>query len=70
MSSQCHPKNAWPELVGKNGDYAASVIERENTRVDAVVILDGSPVTADFRCDRVRVFVNSNRIVVKVPVAG
>ncbi|CAA7052070.1 unnamed protein product [Microthlaspi erraticum] len=56
-----HGKNAWPELVGKNGDYAASVIESENTRVDAVVILDGTPVTADFRCDRVRVRVDGNR---------
>uniref|UniRef100_A0A1J3I3T7 Proteinase inhibitor n=1 Tax=Noccaea caerulescens TaxID=107243 RepID=A0A1J3I3T7_NOCCA len=70
MSSQCPPKNAWPELVGKNGDYATSVIEKENRKVDAVVILDGSPVTADLRCDRVRVIVNSKNIVVRVPVAG
>ncbi|KAJ0262324.1 putative protease inhibitor [Hirschfeldia incana] len=70
MSSECPEKNSWPELVGTNGDYAASVIERENTRVDAIVILDGTPVTADFRCDRVRVRVDTNRIVVKVPTAG
>ncbi|KAL0710972.1 hypothetical protein Bca4012_017950 [Brassica carinata] len=49
MSSECPGKNAWPELVGTNGDYAAAVIERENRRVDAIVILDGTPVTADFR---------------------
>ncbi|KFK36789.1 hypothetical protein AALP_AA4G170900 [Arabis alpina] len=70
MSSTCPPKNAWPELRGTNGDFAVSVIERENTRVDAVVILEGSPVTTDFRCDRVRVFVNRYRIVVGVPTTG
>ncbi|CAN7115758.1 unnamed protein product [Brassica rapa subsp. narinosa] len=70
MSYECPGKNSWPELVGTNGDYAALVIERENTRVDAIVILDGTPVTADFRCDRVRVRVDKNRIVVKVPIAG
>ncbi|CAN7059472.1 unnamed protein product, partial [Brassica rapa subsp. trilocularis] len=65
-------KTSWPELVGTNGDYAASVIERQNSRVNAVVILDGSPVTADFRCDRnrVRVWVDTNRIVVRVPTTG
>ncbi|CAN6835403.1 unnamed protein product, partial [Brassica oleracea] len=68
--SQVAGKNSWPELVGTNGDYAASVIERENSRVDALVILQGSPVTADVRCDRVRVWVNRNRIVVHVPIAG
>ncbi|CAH8362921.1 unnamed protein product [Eruca vesicaria subsp. sativa] len=70
MSSECPGKNSWPELVGTNGDYAASVIEKENRRVDAIVILDGTPVTADFRCDRVRVWVNTNRVVIKPPTAG
>ncbi|KAF8086817.1 hypothetical protein N665_0611s0003 [Sinapis alba] len=70
MSSECAGKNSWPELLGTNGDYAVSVIERENSRVDAMVILDGTPVTGDFRCDRVRVRVNRNRIVVQVPITG
>ncbi|VVB03255.1 unnamed protein product [Arabis nemorensis] len=70
MSSECPEKNAWPELLGKRGDYAASVIERENPRVDAVVILEGSPVTGDFRCDRVRVWVNSHGIVDRIPASG
>ncbi|XP_013627677.1 PREDICTED: LOW QUALITY PROTEIN: protease inhibitor HPI-like [Brassica oleracea var. oleracea] len=70
MSSDCPGKNSWPELVGTNGDYAASMIERENTSVDAIVILDGTPVTTDFRCNRVRVRVDGNRIVVRVPTAG
>ncbi|VVB03256.1 unnamed protein product [Arabis nemorensis] len=70
MSSECPEKNSWPELVRTNGDYAASLIERENSKVDAIVILEGTPVTKDFRCDRVWVWVDRNRIVVKVPTAG
>ncbi|KFK29320.1 hypothetical protein AALP_AA7G118100 [Arabis alpina] len=72
MSSECPGtgKNSWPELVETNGDYAASVIESENSKVDAVVILVGSMVTADIRCDRVRVWVDKNRIVVKIPTIG
>ncbi|CAN6839505.1 unnamed protein product, partial [Brassica oleracea var. botrytis] len=65
-------KTSWPELVGTNGEYAASVIESQNSRVKAVVILDGSPVTADFRCDRfwVRVDKEVEGIVVKTPTVG
>ncbi|KAF8086818.1 hypothetical protein N665_0611s0004 [Sinapis alba] len=72
MSSECPGKNSWPELVGTKGDYAASVIERENSRVKAVVILDGSPVTTDFRCDRVWVRVDKEveGIVIKTPTVG
>ncbi|XP_019059272.1 PREDICTED: glu S.griseus protease inhibitor-like [Tarenaya hassleriana] len=66
----CQGKNSWPELVGTNGDFAASVIERENPRVDAVVIRAGIPVIGDFRCDRVRVRVDGNRVVVEVPSIG
>lgn len=65
-------KTSWPELVGTKGYYAASVIESQNPRVKAVVILDGSPVTADFRCDRVWVRVNKEveGIVVQTPSVG
>ncbi|WZZ53711.1 hypothetical protein YC2023_053818 [Brassica napus] len=72
MSSECPGKTSWLELVGTNGDYAASVIESQNSRVKAVVILDGSPVTADFRCDRVWVRVDKEveGIVVKTPTVG
>ncbi|KAJ9543355.1 hypothetical protein OSB04_023062 [Centaurea solstitialis] len=65
--TDCQGKSSWPELVGRRGDFAVETIERENPRVDAVVILDGSPVTADFRCDRVRVRVNRRGIVVQIP---
>ncbi|CAN1131733.1 Proteinase inhibitor [Linum perenne] len=67
MSSRCPGKNSWPELLGRNGDEAAAVVERENRRVDAIVLREGTPVTRDFRCDRVWVWVNDDRVVTSVP---
>ena len=61
-------KSSWPELVGKNGCFAAETIKKENPFVNTVILLEGSPVTGDFRCDRVRVVVDKNNIVVQVPV--
>ncbi|CAH1439337.1 unnamed protein product [Lactuca virosa] len=68
--SDCQGKSSWPELVGANGGAAAATIERENPRVDAMVILDGTPTTGDFRCDRVRVWVNSSGVVLRTPRIG
>ncbi|KAF5822002.1 putative proteinase inhibitor I13, potato inhibitor I [Helianthus annuus] len=70
MSTTCKGKNSWPELVGTRGDAAIATIERENRRVDATEVLEGSVVTADFRCDRVRVWVNSSGVVVRPPTIG
>ncbi|XP_009782003.1 glu S.griseus protease inhibitor-like [Nicotiana sylvestris] len=66
----CPGKDAWPELVGENGQTAKETIERENPLVTANVALVGSPGTTDFRCDRVRVFVDRDNSVVQVPVIG
>lgn len=60
----------WPELVGTHGDDAASVIKRENPSFNVFVLLIGSIVTADLRENRVRVWVDTNRIVVRVPTTG
>ncbi|KVG43185.1 Proteinase inhibitor I13, potato inhibitor I [Cynara cardunculus var. scolymus] len=68
--TDCEGKRSWPEVVGRRGEDAVVTIERENPRVDAFVILDGTPVTGDFRCDRVRVRVNSRGIVVRTPEIG
>ncbi|KAJ0807182.1 putative proteinase inhibitor I13, potato inhibitor I [Helianthus annuus] len=70
MSTTCKGKNSWPELVGTKGDAATATIERENPRVDATEVLEGSMVTTDFRCDRVRVWVNSSGVVVRPPTIG
>ena len=56
--------------MGSQGTVAEATIERENPAVDAVIVLEGSIVTADFRCDRVRVWVDTNGIVTRVPVIG
>ncbi|CAA0828024.1 Serine protease inhibitor- potato inhibitor I-type family protein [Striga hermonthica] len=66
----CPGKNSWPELVEKNGEAAAKVIETENPNVNAIVVKEGTPVTDDFRCDRVRVWVNDCGTVVRVPTIG
>lgn len=56
--------------MGTNGDYAASVIKGENPSLNVAVFVNGAWVYGDLRCDRVRVWVDGNRIVVKVPTAG
>nr|DAD35864.1 TPA_asm: hypothetical protein HUJ06_006504 [Nelumbo nucifera] len=70
MSSECYGKNSWPELVGCEGKVAKATIEQENPAVTAVVLLEGSIVTADFLCTRVRVWVDCNGTVTKVPTIG
>lgn len=54
--SVCPGKQAWPELVGTHVHKAQRTIERENPNVTAIAVPEGSPVTLDFRCDRVWVF--------------
>ncbi|KAI3668060.1 hypothetical protein L6452_43135 [Arctium lappa] len=68
--SICRGKDSWPELVGKNGEDAAVKIEQENPHVHAILILDGTPVTLDFRCDRVRVVVDCHETVLRTPTIG
>lgn len=64
-------KTSWPELVGINGEAAVAIIMRENPRVvRAGTMKDGSKMTTDFRCDRVRVSVDEHDIVTSVPKIG
>ncbi|OMP09335.1 Proteinase inhibitor I13, potato inhibitor I [Corchorus olitorius] len=68
--STCPGKNSWPELLGKSGESAKATVESENSNVSAIVLLEGTPVTKDFLCDRVRIFVNQQGHVVQVPNIG
>ncbi len=68
--SDCKGKSSWPELVGARGTVAEATIERQNPLVNAIIVPEGSSVTADFRCDRVWVWVNKNGIVKRVPSIG
>ncbi|KAL9239726.1 hypothetical protein vseg_014020 [Gypsophila vaccaria] len=67
----CPGKNVWPELVGINGNVAAATIREENPNVvQATVLLDGTPVIENFRCDRVWVWVDDCGLVVRIPTIG
>ncbi|EOA14315.1 hypothetical protein CARUB_v10027484mg [Capsella rubella] len=72
MTSICEDpgKSSWPELIGTRGEYAKEVIERENPKMGAVIILDGTAVPEIFICSRVYVWVNDLGVVVQVPTIG
>ncbi|KAL5561763.1 hypothetical protein UlMin_031510 [Ulmus minor] len=70
MSTRCLGKNSWPELVGKNGEKAAEIIEEENNLVRAIIVVEGRAVTFDYRCDRVWVWVDKHGNVDRVPKIG
>ena len=53
--------------MGKKGHIAAKKVEQENPNVHAIIMHQGSPATQDFRCDRVRIVVNNQGIVVSTP---
>ncbi|XP_076940140.1 subtilisin-chymotrypsin inhibitor-2A-like [Bidens hawaiensis] len=63
-------KSSWPELVGKKGEVAKAIIEKENPVVTAYVILEGTPIPLDYRTDRVWVVVNSEDVVILTPTIG
>ncbi|KAG8653956.1 proteinase inhibitor-like [Manihot esculenta] len=67
MKPRCPGKTAWPELVGKDGNRAAVIIEKENKHVTAIVLKYATPVPRDLRCDRVWVWVDENNVVIDIP---
>ncbi|WMV52045.1 hypothetical protein MTR67_045430 [Solanum verrucosum] len=64
-------KDTWPELLGVPAKLAKGIIQKENRRLTNVPnVLNGSPVTKDLRCNRVRLFVNVLDYVVQIPRVG
>ncbi|XP_009590374.1 trypsin inhibitor 1-like [Nicotiana tabacum] len=64
-------KETWPELIGVPAKFAREIIQKENPKLTNVPsLLNGSPVTKDLRCNRVRLFVNVLDIVVQLPRVG
>ncbi|CAF1393483.1 unnamed protein product [Rotaria sp. Silwood1] len=61
-------KSQWPELVGKKGNEAVQIIKKETGFTNVVLIKEGSPVTADYNMDRVRITVNKQGIVTQIPM--
>ncbi|KAJ8570817.1 hypothetical protein K7X08_037789 [Anisodus acutangulus] len=61
-------KDQWPELLGVPAKLAREIIQEENPKLTTVPsVQNGSPVTLDIRCDRVRLFVNVLDFVVVTP---
>ncbi|OIW01795.1 hypothetical protein TanjilG_03933 [Lupinus angustifolius] len=68
--SECKGKSSWPELVGVQGTEAEATIERENPLVNVIIVPEGNFVTADFKCDRVWVWVDASGNVKRIPIIG
>ncbi|ONH93388.1 hypothetical protein PRUPE_8G229400 [Prunus persica] len=69
-SAYCPGKSSWPEIVGEDGEVAAAKIEQEKPDVHAIVIPEGTIITQELRCNRVRVWVDENGVVTTVPRVG
>ncbi|MCD9561260.1 hypothetical protein HAX54_020265 [Datura stramonium] len=67
----CQGKQIWAELIGVPANFAKQKILEENSLISEVqIVLNGSPVPADFSCNRVRLVVNVLDIVVQIPVVS
>ena len=60
-------KTSWPEVVGMSIEEAKKVILKDMPEAHVVVVPVGSPVTLDYRTDRVRIFVDT---VAQTPTVG
>ncbi|ESQ44676.1 hypothetical protein EUTSA_v10003303mg [Eutrema salsugineum] len=63
-------KSSWPELVGRRGEEAKEIIDKENTKVTAKIISEDAIVLPVVVCDRVYVLVNDYGIVTQTPFVG
>lgn len=59
MSSSTAEKTSWPEVVGQSVEEAKKIILKDKPDADIIVLPVGTPVTKDFRPNRVRVFVDT-----------
>ncbi len=63
----------WPECVGKTGEECKTLIEAtgsDDFKANVHIIPEDFMVTMDFRTDRVRIFVDGDGLVVKIPHRG
>ncbi|CAD8195365.1 unnamed protein product [Paramecium pentaurelia] len=63
-------KSSWPECFGKTVQQAILIIKKDGPNLLIQVLPEGSIVTMDYRRDRVRIFHNSQGIVIQVPSIG
>ena len=64
-------KTKWPELVGKTAHEAKKIIELETAgKVSVYIVPQDSMITMDYCLDRVRIFEDHHRKVLKPPMIG
>mmetsp|Transcript_18616 Transcript_18616/g.27601 ORF Transcript_18616/g.27601 Transcript_18616/m.27601 type:complete len:113 (+) Transcript_18616:106-444(+) len=60
----------WPELIGMSGKDVKAQLEADNPSLDIQLVLEDTPMTMDYRTDRVRVMVNDKGMVATAPRVG
>ncbi|RDX99230.1 hypothetical protein CR513_17740, partial [Mucuna pruriens] len=63
-------KTSWPEVVGVSAEEAEKKIKEEMSGAEIQVVLPGYFVTADFKPQRVRLYVDESNKVTKTPGIG
>lgn len=64
------PKIEWPELVGKTADEAKAAVEKEAPGFTIQVIGHDMMATADYRCERIRIWLGKDNRVSQPPRVG
>ena len=62
--------SSWPQCVGLSGEEAKQIVESNDSQLKVQILKEGTPVTKDLRRDRVRIFVDDDNIVKRVPRTG
>ncbi|XP_020618902.1 subtilisin inhibitor-like [Orbicella faveolata] len=63
-------KTEWPELVGKDAEEATTVIDKEHPGLKIQIIPENSFVIKNLEEKRVRIFVDREQMVVRIPCIG
>jgi len=60
----------WPDLVGRDAEEAKTHILTERPNLNVQIVVSGMMTTMDYNTNRVRLFVDNERKVVKCPTIG
>lgn len=61
---------SWPECVGMTGEEAKAKVLKDFPNAHVSILKDGSPVTEDYKSDRVRIFINDEGKVSQEPITA